>query len=56
MTVFDAILTSRQGNLRMVTKHHTTLLTFRSCYMIQLAILNVFFDLVALGDLSFTGY
>ena len=29
-TVSDAILTSRQGNLRAVTKHHTNLLKFRS--------------------------
>ena len=29
-TVTDAILTSRQGNLRAVTKHHANLLKFRS--------------------------
>ena len=29
-TVSDAILTSRQGNLRAVTKHHTNLSKFRS--------------------------
>ena len=30
VTVCDAIMTLRQGNLRAVTKHHTNLLKFRS--------------------------
>ena len=54
--VFNTILMSRQGNLMLgdyqASYKSLKILVMRS---ILLAILNMFFDFVALEDLSFTG-
>ena len=56
-TVFNTILTSAQGNV-MLDDYQASYesLKISVTHSNLLAILNFFFDFVALGDLSFTGY